>query len=85
MCMCMSLCVCYNYNYHYHYHYHSHYHYHYHYHYHSNSNSKFHSPCWEDSDFDAPPMVLLIGQYSVGKTTFIRYVCERPVPGDRIG
>ena len=28
----------------------------------------------EDSDFSAKPMVLLVGQYSVGKTTFIRYL-----------
>ena len=35
---------------------------------------EFHSPQFEDSDFSAKPMVLLVGQYSVGKTTFIRYL-----------
>ena len=35
---------------------------------------EFHSSPFEDSDFFAKPMVLLVGQYSVGKTTFIRYL-----------
>eukprot|EP00510_Aplanochytrium_minuta_P003709 CAMPEP_0184005720 /NCGR_PEP_ID=MMETSP0954-20121128/227_1 /TAXON_ID=627963 /ORGANISM="Aplanochytrium sp, Strain PBS07" /LENGTH=495 /DNA_ID=CAMNT_0026284055 /DNA_START=18 /DNA_END=1505 /DNA_ORIENTATION=- len=38
-----------------------------------------------DADFDAKPMVLLIGQYSVGKTSFIRYLVGRDFPGMRIG
>lgn len=42
-------------------------------------------PALNDSFFDAKPMVLLIGQYSVGKTTFIRYLLERDFPGVRIG
>jgi EH domain-containing protein 1 len=46
---------------------------------------EFHSPCLEDSDFDAPPMVLMLGQYSVGKTSFIKYLLERDFPGQRIG
>lgn len=37
----------------------------------------FHSPKLEDPDFDAKPMILLVGQYSTGKTTFIRYLLER--------
>lgn len=37
------------------------------------------------SDFDAKPMVLLLGQYSVGKTSFIRYIIGRDFPGARIG
>lgn len=45
----------------------------------------FHSPQLEDADFDAKPMVLLVGQYSTGKTTFIRYLLEREFPGMRIG
>ena len=45
----------------------------------------FHSPYMSDGDFDAKPMVLLIGQYSTGKTTFIRYLLERDFPGMRIG
>lgn len=32
----------------------------------------FHSPCLTDAEFDAKPQVMLLGQYSVGKTTFIR-------------
>lgn len=45
----------------------------------------FHSPSLDDPDFDAKPMVLLIGQYSTGKTTFIRYLLEQDFPGIRIG
>ena len=45
----------------------------------------FHSPYMSDGDFEAKPMVLLIGQYSTGKTTFIRYLLERDFPGMRIG
>lgn len=45
----------------------------------------FHSPQLEDPDFDAKPMVLLVGQYSTGKTTFIKYLLEREFPGIRIG
>eukprot|EP00300_Choanocystis_sp_HF-7_P001121 c10910_g1_i1.p1 GENE.c10910_g1_i1~~c10910_g1_i1.p1 ORF type:complete len:536 (+),score=121.34 c10910_g1_i1:27-1610(+) len=46
---------------------------------------EFASPSLEDSDLDAVPMVLLLGQYSVGKTSFIRYMVGRDVPGARIG
>ncbi len=45
----------------------------------------FHSPYMNDGDFNAKPMVLLIGQYSTGKTTFIRYLLEKDFPGIRIG
>jgi len=45
----------------------------------------FHSPVLDEPDFDAKPMVLLIGQYSTGKTTFIRYLLEQDFPGIRIG
>ena len=47
--------------------------------------SDFHSPPFEDADFDAKPMILLVGQYSTGKTTFIRHLLERDFPGIRIG
>ncbi len=30
-------------------------------------------------------MILLVGQYSTGKTTFIRYLLEEDFPGIRIG
>ncbi|XP_014212435.1 EH domain-containing protein 3 [Copidosoma floridanum] len=46
---------------------------------------EFHSPQLEDPDFDAKPMILLVGQYSTGKTTFIKYLLERDFPGIRIG
>ncbi|CAF0972756.1 unnamed protein product [Adineta steineri] len=46
---------------------------------------EFHSPQLDDSDFSAKPMVLLVGQYSVGKTTFIRYLLNEDFPGIRIG
>jgi len=45
----------------------------------------FHSPALDDPDFDAKPMVMLVGQYSTGKTTFIRYLLEQDFPGIRIG
>ena len=32
----------------------------------------FHSPSLEEADFDNKPMVLVVGQYSTGKTTFIK-------------
>jgi len=43
------------------------------------------SPMMEDPDFDGKPIVMLIGQYSTGKTTFIRYLLEQDFPGMRIG
>ncbi|XP_043930108.1 EH domain-containing protein 4 [Protopterus annectens] len=45
----------------------------------------FHSPALEDADFVNKPMILLVGQYSTGKTTFIRYLLEQDFPGMRIG
>ncbi|XP_073338971.1 EH domain-containing protein 4 [Pagrus major] len=45
----------------------------------------FHSPALEPADFQSKPMVLLVGQYSTGKTTFIRYLLEQDFPGMRIG
>ncbi|CAJ1074862.1 EH domain-containing protein 4 isoform X2 [Xyrichtys novacula] len=45
----------------------------------------FHSPALEAADFQSKPMVLLVGQYSTGKTTFIRYLLEQDFPGMRIG
>ncbi|KXS17003.1 past-1 [Gonapodya prolifera JEL478] len=46
---------------------------------------QFHSPPLTDSDVAAKPMVLLLGQYSVGKSTFIKYILEREYPGCNIG
>ncbi|ETO14360.1 hypothetical protein RFI_23009, partial [Reticulomyxa filosa] len=45
----------------------------------------FHSPLLDAVDFMAKPMVLLVGQYSTGKTTFIRYLVGRDFPGMSIG
>ena len=45
----------------------------------------FTSSSLTDAWFDAKPFVLLAGQYSVGKTTFIRYLLERDFPSARIG
>ncbi len=45
----------------------------------------FISPQLNDPDFEAKPMILLVGQYSTGKTSFIRYLLERDYPGLRIG
>jgi len=45
----------------------------------------FHSPPLDEADFDSKPMILLVGQYSTGKTTFIKYLLESEFPGMRIG
>lgn len=42
----------------------------------------FHSPALEPADFQSKPMVLLVGQYSTGKTTFIRYQSDRHDPAE---
>jgi hypothetical protein len=34
-----------------------------------------------NSDFDAKPMVMLLGQYSTGKTTFIKHLLKTTYPG----
>jgi len=47
--------------------------------------NRFYSPLMTDSEFDSKPMVLLIGQYSTGKTTFIRYLLGCDFPNQRIG
>ncbi|GAQ88779.1 Endocytosis/signaling protein [Klebsormidium nitens] len=45
----------------------------------------FHSPPLTPSDFDSKPMVMLLGQYSTGKTTFIKHLLKREYPGAHIG
>lgn len=45
----------------------------------------YESPFLSDVEFDAKPQVMLVGQYSVGKTSFIRYMLGRDFPGARIG
>ncbi|XP_059307172.1 EH domain-containing protein 1-like isoform X2 [Lycium ferocissimum] len=45
----------------------------------------FASPTLTESDFDAKPMVMLLGQYSTGKTTFIKHLLKCNYPGAHIG
>ncbi|KAL2339235.1 hypothetical protein Fmac_013681 [Flemingia macrophylla] len=45
----------------------------------------FVSPLLANSDFDAKPMVMLLGQYSTGKTTFIKHLLRCDYPGAHIG
>ncbi|KAJ8604983.1 hypothetical protein CTAYLR_006899 [Chrysophaeum taylorii] len=45
----------------------------------------FYSSLLNEAEFRTPPMVLLIGPYSVGKTTFIHYLLGRGFPGERVG
>jgi len=45
----------------------------------------YESPLLTDVEFDSKPQVMLVGQYSVGKTSFIRYILGRDFPGQRIG
>ncbi len=45
----------------------------------------FFSPLLTEGDFEAKPSVLLLGQYSTGKTTFIKYLLGREYPGLHIG
>ncbi|XP_019183517.1 PREDICTED: EH domain-containing protein 1-like isoform X2 [Ipomoea nil] len=45
----------------------------------------FVSPLLANSDFDCKPMVMLLGQYSTGKTTFIKHMLRSSYPGAHIG
>ena len=45
----------------------------------------FHSPAMKDADFEAKPLVMMVGQYSTGKTTFIKYLLGQDFPGLDIG
>jgi EH domain-containing protein 1 len=38
-----------------------------------------------DGDFEGKPNVLLLGQYSTGKTTFIKHLLGTEYPGCNIG
>ena len=42
-------------------------------------------PPYSEADVLAKPIILIAGQYSTGKTTFIRYLLEQDFPGIRIG
>mmetsp|Transcript_18922 Transcript_18922/g.58302 ORF Transcript_18922/g.58302 Transcript_18922/m.58302 type:complete len:445 (+) Transcript_18922:120-1454(+) len=45
----------------------------------------FYSSLLNEAEFRTPPMVLLIGPYSVGKTSFIHYLLGKNFPGERVG
>ncbi|KAI3638908.1 hypothetical protein MIR68_003406 [Amoeboaphelidium protococcarum] len=45
----------------------------------------FHSAALTDIDIEAKPFVLLMGQYSTGKTSFIQYLLDRAYPGSHVG
>ncbi|CAI9293265.1 unnamed protein product [Lactuca saligna] len=45
----------------------------------------FASPLLTDSDFYGKPMVMLLGQYSTGKTTFLKHILKCNYPGAHIG
>jgi EH domain-containing protein 1 len=42
-------------------------------------------PMLTESDFDAKPSVMLLGQYSTGKTTFIKHLLGSSYPGAHVG
>ncbi|KAK3242065.1 hypothetical protein CYMTET_48225 [Cymbomonas tetramitiformis] len=46
---------------------------------------RFHSSLLAESEFTSNPQVLLIGQYSTGKTTFIKHLIGKDFPGIHIG
>jgi len=45
----------------------------------------FYDDFLNDAVFDSPPIVLLLGPYSSGKTTFIRHILQCDFPGMHIG
>lgn len=46
---------------------------------------EFVSPALTESEFDSKPMVMVLGQYSTGKTSFIKHLLKREYPGSYIG
>ena len=47
--------------------------------------AKFATASLREADFTAKPTVLLLGQYSTGKTSMIEYLVGKPVPGAHTG
>jgi len=45
---------------------------------------EFFSPGLSENEFKAKPIVLFLGQYSTGKTTFLEYLLGRQYPGSHI-
>jgi len=46
---------------------------------------RFHSPQLSDADFNSLPLVLILGQYSTGKTSMIKYLIGSDYPDMRVG
>ena len=46
---------------------------------------KLNSPALEEANFCAKPMIMLVGQYSTGKTSFIKYLLGEDFPSMLIG
>lgn len=47
--------------------------------------NEFVSPLMNASEFDAKPQVMVLGQYSTGKTSFIKHLLKKEYPGAYIG
>mmetsp|Transcript_14551 Transcript_14551/g.21462 ORF Transcript_14551/g.21462 Transcript_14551/m.21462 type:complete len:397 (-) Transcript_14551:25-1215(-) len=47
--------------------------------------SRFGYGLLNEGDFESPPLVLLMGPYSAGKTTFVEHLLGRSFPGQRVG
>ena len=48
-------------------------------------NTTFMNDVLMDADLDAKPIVLVLGQYSTGKTTMLEYLLGEGYPGSHIG
>ena len=46
---------------------------------------RLHSGSLEEASFCAKPMIMLVGQYSTGKTSFIKYLIGEDFPGMLVG
>ena len=46
---------------------------------------QFYGPLLSENDLEAKPIVLLLGQYSTGKSTFVQYLLGGNYPGIHIG
>lgn len=52
---------------------------------HAYSFAKFNTSELSQADFVAPPLVMLLGQYSTGKTTMIEFLVGGKIPGSHTG
>lgn len=46
---------------------------------------QFYTPCIRKTEFNVTPIVMFLGQYSVGKTSMIKYLIGQEYPGSAIG